>query len=98
MGFKKDENGNRIFSEKQKAVMLYGQRLRGFGNVGELVKHLKALGHYNAADLVVGATQLLKSSALKEYEAERKRLDPSFKDADDRFWEMIHEDRRQQNE
>lgn len=98
MAFKKDDRGNRIFSEKQKAVLLYGQRLRGLGNVGELIKHLRALGHHKAAELVTGAAQLLKSSSLKEYESERKRLDPSFKDADDRLWEMIFNDRREQDE
>lgn len=98
MTYPKDANGDRVPSQKQRAVLLYGQRLRGLGNVGELVRHLKLLGHHKAAELVIGASRLLKSSALKEYESERKRLDPSFKDADDRFWDMIFNDRREQDE
>ncbi|MNC21539.1 hypothetical protein D3C87_601070 [compost metagenome] len=93
MAFKKDANGNPIISPKQQAVLLYGQRLRGLGSVSELQKHLKLLGHYKAAELVRGAADLLKSSSLKEYEATRKELDPNFKDADDRFWDMIHGDK-----
>lgn len=89
MAFKKDAKGNPIISPKQKAVLLYGQRLRGLGSVSELQKHLRQLGFHKAADLVCGAATLLKSEAFKEYEAERKRLDPTFKDSDDRFWDMI---------
>lgn len=93
MGFKKDENGNRIFSEKQKVVLLYGQRMRGLGNVSELIKHLRQLGFNKAADLVCGSATLLKSEALKEYEKRRKELDPTFKDSDDRFWDTITGDK-----
>lgn len=79
MGFKKDEFGNRIFSEKQMAVLLYGQRLRGMGSVSELIKHLKALGNYELAAKVEGAVYWLKVEAKLEYEKERLRLDPNYK-------------------
>ena len=78
MAFKKDENGNRIFSEKQQAVLLYGQRLRGLGSVGELIKHLTELGYADVAREVKGATIILKSCARDEYIKERRRLDPEY--------------------
>lgn len=78
MAYKKDLNGNPIISPKQKAVLLYGQRLRGLGSVGELIKHLKELGLTGAALHVQCAVAELKVGAKQEYEQERLSLDPKY--------------------
>lgn len=79
-------------SPKQLASMLYGQRLRGLGNVGELIKHLNALGFTHEARLVQGATVLLKSAAREEYETRRKELDPDFETWQERYYRQCYEE------
>lgn len=78
MARKRDQYGNVISSPKQKAVMLYGQRLRGLGSVYELVKHLKALGQRDVANNVEIAVARLKSAAFQEYKETRLALDPNW--------------------
>ncbi len=85
MGFKKDEKGNIIPSPKQRAVLLYGQRLRGHGNVSELIYHLNALGATEAATNVKLALNVLNGLAYREYVQERRRLDPNWESPFEKF-------------
>lgn len=65
-------------SPKQQAVRLYGKRLFATGCTQELIKNLRELGFREEANMVHGAQILLRVEALKQYEAERLRLDPNF--------------------
>jgi hypothetical protein len=76
-------------SPKQKAVLLYGQRLRGLGSVGELIKHLHILGYPRSAEAVHRATQVLKVAAKTEYERKRKELDPTWEAPWDKLLQEI---------
>lgn len=91
MAFKKDENGNSIISPKQQAVLLYGQRLRGVGNVQELQRHLNELGYPSLAAEVRRATEVLKAVAKKEYENTRKDLDPKWESPMDKLMRELDE-------
>lgn len=91
MAYPKDEWGMRVPSPKQRAVLLYGQRLRGLGNVSELIRHLKELGYSQEAYKVENAVLTLKIQAKKEYETERLRLDPEYESPFNRYVRELEE-------